>query len=231
MNHLSSSKGNFPRRNKRTTNQNHVHNAVRRPSQCHQNDNVPLSLYISPLAEYTTSMWGASSLRDTMAPDKDRTPRGFWCLLCSFTKYCRRPASKSSTKYLNRETTARDFSPVRSPSRTSRSTLRVRPNQKQHRSTQATKSETRTPLRTQEPHTYDSTNCESRRDPGTHRVLGKPLALYSPKVRTSADGRGRPAPNCHPHQAAKTCDLSLYGCIIACNHFHGACVTWGSLSL
>lgn len=72
-----------------------------------EEENVPLSLYISPLAEYTTSMWGASSLRDTMAPDRDRAPRGFWCLLCSFTKYCRMPASKSSTKYLCGETTAR----------------------------------------------------------------------------------------------------------------------------
>lgn len=76
-----------------------------------EQNNVPLSLYISPLAEYTTSMWGASSLRETMAPDKDKAPRGFWCLLCSFTKYCRMPASKSSTKYLCRETTVHHFSP------------------------------------------------------------------------------------------------------------------------
>lgn len=62
-------------------------------------------------------MWGASSLRDTMAPDRDRAPRGFWCLLCSFTKYCRTPASKSSTKYLCRETTVHHFSPPAHSSR------------------------------------------------------------------------------------------------------------------
>lgn len=106
MSHLSSIKGISPQKSCRSV--QHCA-AVEGPSRRLQNRNVPLSLYISPLAEYTTSMWGASSLRDTMAPDKDRTPRGFWCLLCSFTKYCRRPASKSSTKYLNRKT-AHDFS-------------------------------------------------------------------------------------------------------------------------
>lgn len=64
---------------------------------------VPLNLYISPLAEQTTNMCGTSSLGDIIAPAKDKVPRGFWLLLCSFTKYCRIPVSKSSTKYLFKE--------------------------------------------------------------------------------------------------------------------------------
>lgn len=48
-------------------------------------------------------MCGTSSLGDIIAPAKDKAPRGFWVLLCSFTKYCRIPVSKSSTKYLFKE--------------------------------------------------------------------------------------------------------------------------------
>lgn len=66
-----------------------------------QHEVIPLSLYSSPLTEFTMNMCGASSLGVTEAPIRGRDPRGFWLFPCSLTKQCSCPSSGSNTKYLH----------------------------------------------------------------------------------------------------------------------------------